>query len=169
MSFKFDSKKASNNDFAPIPEGNYECIIEAGEVKTFSTGTKGINFKLKVRSDVDGQQYGGRVLFGTLFFTESTEGVVHGFLDAIGTPEGYDFGEDYITAIKDYAIGRAISAKVAVETYQGKERNAVKYMNKSKVGGGKVDDPFAPQSAASNNDPFASSGAIEVSDDDLPF
>lgn len=172
--FQFDKKKATG--FAPIPDGNYECIIESGVVKTAGTGTKYIDFKLKVRDDVVDQSYGGRVLFAKLFFTENTEGMVHGFLDAIGTPEGQAFNsaDGGVTSIKDYAVGKAVLAKVAITVYEGNERNEVKYMNASKVGGGKVDDPFGngdvnnPQRA--EEDPFSKgSGPIQVSDDDLPF
>lgn len=166
--FTFNSAKVSDRpDFSAIPEGNYECFIESGVSKVAASGTKYIDFKIKVRDDVKGQAHGGRVLFGKLFFTEKTEGIVHGFLKAIDTPEGKDFGEDYINAIKDYATGKAILAVVGQREYKGEIQNEVKYMNASKVGGGRVDSPF--DTVASNDDPFATDAPIEISDDDLPF
>jgi hypothetical protein len=172
---KADSSKASTG-FEVLPAGQYECFIESGAVKTYSTGSTGIEFKLKVRDDVEGQKYGGRALWGKLFFTANTEGVVQGFVKAIGTPDGHEFESE--DDLKDYAIGRAILAQVKVTQYKGEDRNEVSYMNESKVGGGKIDnpldiaakqDPFADTSRT-DNDPFAAGGGpIEINDDDLPF
>lgn len=172
---KADSTKASTG-YAVLPAGKYECFIESGAVKTYSTKNKGIEFKLKVRDDVEGQDFGGRILWGKLFFTDNTEGVIQGFVKAIGTPDGHEFAT--IEDLKDYAIGRAILAQVKVTEYKGEDRNEVSYMNESKVGGGKIDnplemadnnDPFADTSRT-DNDPFSTGGGpIEVSDDDLPF
>lgn len=164
-SFKFNSEKATSGTFEPLPEGSYECYIESGAIKTSSAGNRYVDFKLKVRDDVDGQAYGGRILWGKLHFTEASEGVLHGFLKAIDTPEGKDFGEDHVTTIKDYAVGRAILAVVGFREWKGEIRNEVKYMNASKVGGGKVDSPFDTETASN---PLAVQG-IDIKDDDLPF
>lgn len=153
---KADHSKASEG-FTAIPEGNYETFIESGAKKTGPTGTEYIAFKLKVRDDIEGQSHGGRVLFGNLYFTENTTGIVNGFLKAIGTPDGKEFAtiEDLIK----FATGKAILAKVGQREYKGEIQNEVKYMNESKVGGGRLEDPFAEETTA----------PIEVSDDDLPF
>lgn len=160
MVIKFDSSKASQG-FDVIPEGKYECFVEDGQFKTASTGSPMINWKFKIRNDVEGQKYGGRVLFNNLVFTEKTEGMVHGFLKAIGTPEGKEF-KDYQDII-NYAKGRAILVNVKVEQYKGNDVNRVSWVEESKVGGGRVDDPFTSTAPAGN------SGAITISEDDLPF
>lgn len=162
---KYDSSKATEGQFAPLPAGDYECIIESGAVKKGSTGNEYIDFKLKVRDDVDGQAYGGRVLWGKLHFTEASHGILMGFLKNIGTPEGKEFPT--IESLKDYAVGKAISARVKITQWKGEDRNEVAYMNASKVGGGKIDNPLDD---VPMNDPFANSDPTELlNSDDLPF
>lgn len=176
--FKSDSSKASN--FDTIPAGKYEMFIEAGAKKQTQAGAPMINFALIMREDVPGQeQYKGRKFWTNLVFQENTEGIVQGFLKAIGAPDGKEFPT--IEAFIDYSVGKAVLADVKIGEYQGNARNEIGFMNASKVGGGKVDDPFETINAGDplNNggdytrvdeDPFSNnSGPIEVSDDDLPF
>ena|SRR6185312_10559194 len=159
--FKFDSKQV--NSFDAIPAGRYECLIESGAIKTSGNGNPFINFKLKIRDDVEGQSFGGRVVFYVLTLSPNTQGIVHGFLGAIGTPEDKVFQNEFPSKelaeeIKTYAVGRAVVADVKIEPYQGKDTNKVGYCVASSIGGGVVEDPFAP-----------GAGPIEISDDDLPF
>lgn len=163
--FKSNHAEAGNNEFEAIPEGKYEVIIESATPKQASTGTLGIEFVLKLRDDVEGQKYGGRKLWYYLWFNEKTTGIVNSFLVAIGSPDG----KEYATAkeMADYAVGRAVVAVVKHEVYEGKTTAKPKYINESKIGGGKIDSPFDEQPMA---DPFSTnSGPIEISDDDLPF
>jgi len=171
---KADSSKASSGEFTPLPAGDYECFIESGAVKTATTGSQGIEFKLKVRDDVEGQKFGGRYLWGRLWCTPNTEGIVQGFVKAIGAPDGHEFAT--IDDLKDYAIGRAVLAKVKESSYvkngQTIPTNEVSYMNESKVGGGKIDSPFDTPATSGpvSDDPFATGGGpVTVDDSDLPF
>lgn len=166
MSFyKTDHSQAGNTDFEVLPVGKYECFIESGEPKKASTGSDGIEFVLKVRDDVEGQSYGGRKVWYRLWFTPNTDGIVQGFLKAIGAPDGKEFPT--IKEFADYAVGRAVQANVKHREYQGKTYEDVNYLNASAVGGGKIDSPFDEQPMA---DPFAeTAGTVEVDDDDLPF
>lgn len=178
--YKADHSKASEG-FTPLPAGKYEAFIEAGAFSYASTGSPMIKWKLAIRDDVEGQEkFKGRILFSNLVFTESTEGVVAGFVKAIGAPDKMEFPQpqDMI----DYATGKAVNISVKVKPYNGEDTNEVGFINASKVGGGKVDDPFLAMNVADplenggnytrvDEDPFAQnhSGPIEVSDDDLPF
>lgn len=174
---KADSTKASTG-FGVLPKGKYEVLIEGGQFKKASTGSDMINFAFVVRDDVAGQeQYKGRKLWSNLVFNENTEGVVQGFIKALGTPDGMEFPTH--AAFIEYAKGKAVLLDVKIKQYQGDDKNEVGFIGESKVGGGKADDPFmaTPDPLADGNtytrveeDPFAnSSGPIEVSDDDLPF
>lgn len=168
--FKFD--KSQTNTFEVLPEGRYEVFVESGAVKQSSAGNTYVAFKLKVRDDVAGQSHGGRVLFYNLTLTDATQGIVHGFLGAIGTPEDKEFkanfpSKELAEEIKNYAIGRATIADVKIEQYKGADTNRVNYCVASNAGGGKVDSPF---DSDNGDDPFAAnSGPITISDDDLPF
>lgn len=163
--FKTNHAEAGTTDFELLPEGKYEAIIESGTLKKASTGSDGIEFVLKVRDDVEGQKFGGRKLWYRLWFTENTTGMVNGFLDSIGTPDGKEFSSAQEMA--DYATGRAVVAVVKHKLYEGKTSEDTKYLNKSLIGGGKIDSPFATQAVA---DPFAAGPeGVKISDDDLPF
>lgn len=145
--------------FEPIPAGKYEVIIESGQAKTTSAGSPMINWKLNVRSDVEGQNYGGRKLFTNLVIQENTMGMVQGFLKAIGSPDGAEYPNPQ--ALIDFATGRAARVTVKITQYQGEDRNEIGYFMESEVGGGKTEDPFA--NAAQTG------GPIEISEDDMPF
>lgn len=151
--------KEAQGGFAPIPVGKYEVFIESGEAKKTAAGSPMINWKLNIRGDVDGQEYGGRKLFTNLVIQENTMGMVQGFLKAIGSPDGAEYPNEQ--ALIDFATGRATKVTVKITQYKGEDRNEVGYFMESDVGGGKVEDPFA--NAAQNNEP------ITVDEDDLPF
>lgn len=179
--------KANHNQastgFAPLPAGKYELFIESGQVKTTSSGSPMINWKLVVRADVQGQTGGGRKIFSNLVFQENTAGMVHGFYKAIGVPDGHEFGsfEDIVA----FAKNRPVKATLKVTTYKGEDRNEIGYFMPSEVGGqlaatpapaanqvpnfsAPQPDPFATN--APSEDPFAvSNGPVTVSEDDLPF
>lgn len=180
MSFIKTNHSKASTGFTPIPAGKYEVLIETGAFKFASTGSPMINWKFAIRDDVEGQEaYKGRFLFSNLVFNENTEGMVNGFLKAIGAPDGMEF-PDSSDLIK-YAEGKAVLLNVKIKPYNGEDRNEVGFIEASKVGGGKEDDPFLAMNVADplensgthtqvENDPFAQgSGPIEVSDDDLPF
>lgn len=163
--FQTDHAQAGNTDFELMPAGKYECFIESGIARKASTGATGLEFTLKVRDDVEGQKFGGRKLWYRLWFTENTGGIVNGFLKTIEAPDGMEFPT--AQSMIDYALNRAVVAVVKHNTYEGKVREEVSYINSSVIGGGKVDSPF---DTTPMHDPFAQgSGPIEVSDDDLPF
>jgi len=148
MAFVFDSSKASTG-FEPIPVGTeLEMIIQEAEVKTASTGTTFINMRVVVRDDVD-QPYKGYKIYHRLFFTEKTEGIIHGFLKAIGTPEGKAF--DGIDDIKNYIIGKSFIGRVGQEESKGNIYNNISSVKESKY------------STVDSGQP------IDIYDDDLPF
>lgn len=188
MSFNFTFDEAQAQDFSPVPAGAYECFIVASKVdKSSQKGTDYIEMKLKIRADVN-QPNGGRTVFHSLYFTDKTTGMVHGFLKSIGTPQGKSF--EGLKDIASYVKGKAILAHVVVNKYEDndgnpKENNKVKKVELSKIGG-ETDEleaatttqssgdtnPFAGQGNYTrvDDDPFANNGTtIDISDDDLPF
>lgn len=150
MVIKFDSKKASSG-FAVLPAGKYEAFVDGGQFKTASTGSPMINWKFKIRNDVD-QEGKGRIIFNNLVFNAKTEGMVHGFLKAIGAPDGMEFN-DYQDII-NYATGKAILINLKVTQYKGEDQNNVSWVEASTIGGGRVDNPFG-EAAPATADPFA--------------
>lgn len=181
MSFIKANHANASAGFTVMPAGKYEVLIDSGAFKYASTGSPMINWKFAIRDDVEGQeQFKGRFQFSNLVFNENTEGVVQGFIKAIGVPDGMDFKEPQ--DLIEYAKGKAVLINVKIKMYQGEERNEVGFINESAIGGGKEDDPFLAMNVADplenggnytrvDEDPFSqnNSGPIEVSDDDLPF
>lgn len=151
--------KEAQGGFAPITPGKYEVFIESGQVKLTAAGAPMINWKLTVRDDIEGQEFGGRKLFTNLVIQDNTMGMVQGFLKAVGSPDGAEYAD--AKAVVDFATGKAVRVSVKITEYKGEERNEVGYFMESEAGGGKMEDPFA--NAAQNDKP------IEVDEEDLPF
>lgn len=145
--------------FAPIPVGKYEVFIESGQAKKTSAGAPMINWKLNIRGDVEGQEYGGRKLFTNLVIQENTMGMVQGFLKAIGSPDGAEYPNEQ--ALIDFATGRAVKVSVKITQYKGEDRNEVGYFMETEVGGGKLEDPFANSTTGNE--------IIAVDDKKFPF
>lgn len=176
MAFKFSKDKVST--FGPLPAGNYEVFItKAGPDYSKQKGTPYIDMQLTVRGDVDGQeQYKGRKIFHSLFFTDNTEGLVHGFLEAVDAPPGIEFDdstdETLMRGISKFIIGRPLQVKVTVYTGDnGNDYNRVSSVKLSEYGGVYTpDNKETPPADSQQGDPFSYSGApINISDDDLPF
>jgi hypothetical protein len=163
MGFKKDGSKAST--FTTVAPGTYEVfIIDARAEKTKGKGTVNVNMKLKIRDD-DRQEFKGQQIFHSLYLTPNTEGMVHGFLDAIGIGDNqefkYDFVEDEYMELADeiaqLAKGKPIQVKTKIEEYNGNEYARVSSLKASEVGG----EYEVPEE--DNRVP------IEISEEDLPF
>lgn len=163
FTFKKDSSQASS--FKPVPPGKYEVFItKAVHQKAQNTGTDGVNMELTIRDDVK-QPEQGRKVFHTLWINENTQGMVHGFLDALGMEDGTEIGaeaesfEDVCNEIADYALARAVKINTKVEEYNGNEYSRVSWFEKSDKGG------FHDAEAEAENEEIY----VDISGDDLPF
>lgn len=148
----------AQDGFDLIKKGWYEVIVSAAEVKKSENGNEYINMRLTIRDDVD-QEYKGRGVFHSLFFTAKTEGIVQGFLKAIQAPEGHTFTS--VQEINDYIKGKPLKANVIQKKkYNSDEMtNAVSSVKETEypLTGGQI-DPF-------NSD----TNSIDIIEDDLPF
>ena len=164
--------------FAPLPVGEYECIIDGATYKRASTGSDMVAMKVKVRGDVPNQQGAGRVIFNNLVFNEKTAGMVQSFFKAVGIPDGHEFNS--YEEIAQWITGKPIRAKLGIREYNGNENNEIKFVLAPKAGAPAPDlsqatDPFAggpnltPPVTA---DPFATGAytpPADVTEDDMPF
>lgn len=162
MGFKlnFDSSNVQTNNFETVKEGKYEATIIQAELEEFG-GNYSIKFDVEIRSDVEQEHQGAKVLYNTLYlttsnpdFAESTQKKVNAFLVACGYNGKQELDMEQVT--KDI-IGANVLAYVKHETKNDKTYPKVKFVGTSKFG--------VSQSPAANND----KGPIEVSEDDLPF
>lgn len=163
MGFKKDGSKASN--FQTVAPGTYEVfIIDARAEKTKGKGTVNVNMKLKIRDDLN-QEHKGQQIFHSLYLTPNTEGMVHGFLEAIEVPDDHEFKYDFVedeymelaAEIAELAKGKPIQIKTKIEEYNGNEYPRVSSLKVSEVGG----EYEVPEDESRE--------PITVNDEDMPF
>jgi hypothetical protein len=161
MSFLKTDYSEVNTGFEALPVGEYECIISAVEiVKTKTTDKNMLKVTLTVRDDVD-QTGGKRKFFDNLVEQDNMMWKFQQLAKAAQLPAGQDI-ESLQSFAKEIQY-KSVRIKNKHRTYEGEIQDTIAHYVESQVGGGEA----AGRAAA---DPFASgNGAIEVSDDDLPF
>ena len=182
MSFlKTNYRDLSNNDFEPLPQGDYEVIIEQATENVTNSGAQSVQMKLHVRKDLDNvselsdtnRKYHNRVVWINNWKRKATgrynDQQFQYILSALKVPENKEFNtvDQYCQFIENKPIRAYI--KITKDSYEGKdqERNDVAPWGFSET-------KFPLNKAASDAtpvDPFKdNSGApIDISDDDLPF
>lgn len=167
--FTTDYSKNEENNYKPVPEGDYEVIIEKAEPDATPNGTEFLAVNYRIREDLDkalpetNGKYHKRLIFGQYWKRKQTgkysQTDVNRMLAAVGVPEG--------TPIKDWndfsdkLVGQPVLIHVTVDEneYQGKktERNQVASWN------------IAPTKYPLQKDPFSNNGGAELTEDDIPF
>lgn len=162
MGFIFDRSKATTNDGIK-PEGDYECIIESVGKNETRSGKTSIHFQLRIRKDIDGQNYGGACLFYDIWkkrepteCDKSVGGYNYGHLMAVGVAAQLE--EKEYKSVREYLDemeGKPVRATVKHEEYNGKT-----YEKVSKLSPTKSNVKPAPEAAAE---------ADVFDDDGVPF
>lgn len=159
-------------DFEPVEEGDYEFVIASFEYKTASTGRQQLNFKLKIRDDVE-QKNRGRLVFYTVSKRDD-DGKAFNFyrinqliLSQKGTKDYRERFPDGLDEALQYLVGRHLKATVTIEDgNNGKPFNNID------------GDTFAPSEWDKTHvTPEEKEGeikannaeALEMPDDDVPF
>jgi hypothetical protein len=147
-----------NAGFNALPIGEYECIISAVEMKKSSAGNQMIKITLTVRDDVE-QEGRKRKFFDNLVVMDNMMWKFQQVSKAVQLPAGEDIAtpEDFAAAIQY----KPVRIKNKHEVYNDEKQDRVAYYIESKVEGGDF--------SRVTDDPFAGGGAINISDDDLPF
>lgn len=169
---KNDYSKASKNEFDLKPEDDYEVIIADISDKHSSTGNVGLNFKLKIRTDVENPAHG--MLFYTMWKNKNPAPIdkeVDGFpfkrlmwlAQTAGLQDGKSY-EDFDSFLDDF-IGKPLKVEVTYREYNGKLYETVSEIMKSDHPEitPDSDDNFAPAQEL----PFLNSTSITSKD--LPF
>lgn len=152
--FKFDEENVSQG-FGLVEEGKYEVTIIAAEAKEWQ-GQYSIGFDVEIRSDIDQNHQGAKILYNSLYLTssiqdyaEDTEKKRNSFLKACGYTGKQELD---LTVVVREIVGKTVLTYVKHETKNGKTFAKVKFV------------------APSNATPPRPSGTpISVGDDDLPF
>lgn len=153
MSYTYENKQDL------IAEGDYEVIVDKIERKTLPSGKEKIGINFRIRSDVEGQKYGNRIVFEDIwqekdhpeFFNRRR---INQILGTQGIKEGTVF-EDINDVIKVLEGSFLQIHIVAVfDDYRGTDVNKVSYYKSSN---------FKPQSMG------GADTTIALTEDELPF
>lgn len=144
-----DLPENSGGDFAPIPSGWYTAKISEAELKTTKAGN---GQYINVRYDITGPEYQGRVIFGMLNITNSSQKAedigraqLGELLRAIGLPRIGD---------TDELIGHDVQIKTKIQkdkTGEYEDKNIVTNWKSAGDAGYTDKIPFDTPSPSDNN------------------
>lgn len=139
-----------NTGFAPLPIGEYECIVSDVKVAETSTGKTMLKCTLTVRDDVE-QEGQKRKFFDNIVEQENMMWKFQQVAKAAQLPAGEDLAtiEDFAAAI----LYKPVRIKNKHEVYNEEKQDRIAYWLEAKFEGGGM----------------APSGTVDISDDDLPF
>lgn len=163
--YEFEQKE----EFSPIPNGEYEVVLEKAERRTSNSGTTYINCSFKIRNDVN-QQCQGRTIFDIIFQDKERIGQFdHKKLGSIIRTQGpngkYSFADD--DELIQYINGLPMRITIEVkepDAYHTEIYNQVKYRSyKPSNAGPKSLDAGVEEMKEKFGEVF------DVSAEDLPF
>lgn len=138
MGFSTDYENI-NNDYGPIPEGEYEVVIRNIEERTTPKGSTGLNLALVIRNDVD-QNHKDRYIFYTIWKRKdptAADKQVQGYgfnqIMRLAKSAGLPSGKAYET-LEDMChdlVRRPLRVTIEHREYSGKIQENVKYVNVS--------------------------------------
>ena len=126
------------NDFQPIPAGEYTVVIKSAEIKPTKAGT---GQYINVRFDITSEKYTGRVLFAIINIKNPSD-----VAEKIGRAQlGEIMRANNIISLQDtdQLIGATMIVKVAIGEYNGEAKNEIKSF---KSAGGMVKIPKVEKS-----------------------
>lgn len=114
---KVNWDKVEDQDFTPVPEGEYEATIEKVEVKETSKGDE----MWAVTFNLEGPNYANRKVFTNLVFNEGGYGNIKKLYSAI-------FGTKLPKNCEPSDIeGEKVTIDVGIVEYNGKKYNNIPY------------------------------------------
>lgn len=184
--FTVDYSKNEKMSFEPLPEGNYECIIESTKEDATPNGKEKFQLKLVVRNDLDkalpetNGKYKNRILFNDNWKRQIDGKYIYDMshfmyiLQAAGIKEGTKISG--MNDLHELLRGKPVKifTKVEYNDYQGEDENTIAPWGYSKSDYPNVQHTFKDDKKKSNatlaDNPFndVSSGG-DIIDEDLPF
>ena len=139
-----------NTGFAPLPIGEYECIVSDAKVAETSTGKTMLKCTLTVRDDVE-QEGQKRKFFDNIVEQENMMWKFQQVAKAAQLPPGEDLAtiEDFAAAI----LYKPVRIKNKHEVYNEEKQDRIAYWLEAKFEGGGM----------------VPTGTVDILDDDLPF
>jgi hypothetical protein len=139
-----------NTGFAPLPIGEYECIVSDAKVAETSTGKPMLKVTLTVRDDIE-QEGQKRKFFDNMVEQENMMWKFQQVAKAAQLEQGVD-----LETLADFAqaiLYKPVRIKNKHEVYNEEKQDRIAYWLEAKFEGGGV----------------APTGTNDISDDDLPF
>ena len=184
--FKVDYSKVEESSFGPLPEGNYECVIESSQEKTTPNGKEALQIKLVVRNDLKNApvlaetngKYANRILWDDHWKRDIDGRYIYHMgnlmyvLKAAGIPEGTEIKsmDDLHNVLRGKPV--KVFTKVEVNDYNDQEENTIAPWGYSTSDFPQMQHQFKGKddTKATDSNPFegVNTGA-DISDDDLPF
>jgi hypothetical protein len=146
---------SNTGDFAPLPIGEYECIVSKTEVTETSTGKPMLKVTLTVREDVEqaGQK---RKFFDNMVEQENMMWKFNQVAKAAQLEEGLDL--ETLADFGNAILYKPVRIKNKHEVYNGETNDRIANWKESQYGGG-----FGGAESG------IETGGIDIGDDDLPF
>lgn len=156
--FKFDEDNASTG-FELVAEGKYEAVIVNAEPGKTQAGKPKLSVDFEIRSDVEQNHQGAKVLFNTFTFEhEVSVKIVNSLIKACGFANNHTFSsaDDMASQLSNKNLKITVKHEEYEKLVDGvkQKRTAAKakYYDVSEV-----------------NPPNQSGKTITISDDDVPF
>jgi hypothetical protein len=146
---------SNTGDFAPLPIGEYECIVSKTEVAQTSTGKPMLKVTLTVREDVEqaGQK---RKFFDNMVEQENMMWKFNQVAKAAQLEEGLDL--ETLADFGNAILYKPVRIKNKHEVYNGETNDRIANWKESQYGG-----EFGGAESG------IETGGIDIGDDDLPF
>lgn len=182
--FKVDYSNTQENSFGPLPEGNYECVIQSTQEKATKNGKEALEIKLVVRNDLKNApqlaetngKYANRILWDDHWKRDINGRYIYHMenlmyvLKAAGIPEGTEINS--MDDLHDILRGKPVKVFTKVEhnDYSGKDENTIAPWGYSVSDFPQVNHQFKKSNKQSTEDPFEKNDdSVEISNDSLPF
>lgn len=164
---------APKKEFEPVDEGEYEVRIESYEYRTTSSGKRQLNFKLRIRDDVE-QKNKGRVLFYSITEKENDRAFNYYRINKllVSTKNCPEYREKFkeFDEILQYLVGRQFLLYTTVmDGTNGKPFNQIDD-DTFEVSKWNVSHPAAGPKVVQSSEPVAkNTEQLDLPDQELPF
>lgn len=116
---------ATSNNYAPLPDGDYDLKVIEAQATTTSTG----KLMFKVTNEVQGGAHDKRRVWDQLVVTQDNPKAMNMFFmkaGAMGLPTSYFEQNPSPAQIEQALLGRSFRGTLGIRTYNGNQSNEIK-------------------------------------------
>jgi len=153
MPYPYNPANVPASSYTPIPEGEYDVIIEHAEEQRSKASGKEM---MKLSVSILYGNHAGRKLWDYIVYDDNAARKFRDILRSCGLP---DLMQDITQELFEGAAGRV---KVKHELYQGERKAKLHYWIEAESGDAAEDDPDMPPTPTASDEP-------PIDEADLPF